>query len=92
MLRDELNTPAKRTKFMRTWMESTGPDSFAYFMNSRDLGYNDRQHCEEELFKYDKEVCFYFFPHLKGLEEDDFLQTGISTDYNVTVSGGGYAG
>jgi hypothetical protein len=88
-LRDMLNTPEKRTAFMRSWMECE--QDTQYLIDVKDFGYDNRQHCEEELLKYDKEVCFYFFPHLKGQDDED-QQAGISTGYSVTIGGGSYAG
>jgi len=93
LLREELDTPEKRTKFMRDWMEAQEQSTIIYIFDVKHYGYDTRQHCEEELFKYDKEVCFYFFPHMRDREDDenDDQQTGISTGYNICVSGGGSA-
>jgi hypothetical protein len=87
LLREELDTPEKRTKFMRGWMEDQNQFTTIYLFDVKHYGYDTRQHCEEELYQYDRQVCFYFFPHMKEREHDENEQERISKGSSIGGSG-----
>ena len=84
------NTPEERTDFMRA-VRDMNDNGTIYAIVPSQWGYRDTQHCREELYQYDRELCYAFFPIMKE-RDNEAQQAGISTNDSVSCGGGSSAG
>lgn len=83
-------TPEERTEFMRAVRDMNQDGNIFFMIHPAAWGYLSIQHCREELYVYDRELCYAFFPDMKE-RDNEANKTGIFTDCNVSCGGGSSA-